>query len=187
MKHLILLAISILILDNGYSQGNYDYSHGMYDNGKIIKKSGEEITCLVPLAMSYGDNINYKMTKDSEVKLISVSDIKYLQTPYNVYENVRINKSEKLMRIISSGKMFLYCYIISSDPPSQGGYSYVAHDPNYVIKKDSLIIEVKKSNFKDLFTEKMNDCITIADKIKNKDYKFKDIEKVVTEYNNCNK
>jgi hypothetical protein len=187
MRRVILVLISLLFLGKAYSQGTYDYSHGIYDNGKIIKKSEEEINCLVPLAMTYGDDIVYKMTRESEGKHISVNDIKILKTPYNVYENVKLKNSDILMRIISSGKINLYCYIISSNPPSQGGFSNVAHDPNYVIKIDSLIVEVKKSNFKELFIEKMSDCVAIVDKIKNKDYKFRDIEKVVAEYNKCNK
>jgi len=185
MRNWIIGLILICCLsDNCVAQKVYQYQ-----KGKIIKSSGDTINCLVPISIYYEDELNYKIDKNSPEITIKIKDIKFLETPFNIFENISSNKNNRLMRIVVKGEITLYSYVIpdESSNPNGGLYLYSAPDIYYTIKKSDLYYEVKKRNFKVLLSEQLKDCNDLVLKIKNKVYKFDDLEKIINEYNSCKK
>ncbi len=161
-----------------------------YEKGSIIKKSGDTIKCYVPISFYYSEEIKIKLNKNSHDSTIKINEIKFLVTPFNVLENIILDKTERLMRIVNKGKIILYKYFIldiGPNPPEGGLHTYEPTDIYYAIKKDSLCYAVKKRNYKTLLLEQLKDCSDIIKKIGNKGYKYDDIEKIIDEYNKCNK
>ncbi len=182
-KIVIILILTYLCLSN-YSKAQNVYS---FEKGYIIKKTGDTISCLVPVSIHYGTEIKYKFDENSPEKSIKSYDIKYLLTPYNAYENVLVDNEEKLMRIILIGKIKLYSYIIPDEGYNPNGGFYMYGPPNieYTLEKDSSLYTFTKKNYEKTLKEQLKECTEIVAKIGKKGYKFDDIEKILSDYNDC--
>lgn len=187
MKRKIIISLITFIL-----QSNYSYSQNEYGflKGQIVKKENDTLNCFVEMSPSYGSVIKYKIKSDSPELKLNVNQIKFLMTPYNKFENITYNNHERLMTIVSSGKAILYNYIYFDDgtitnQDVNGTITTYRQSTTYILKKENDLYEVRHGNFKELLTTQLSDCKGLVSKIVSKKYKFKDIEKVIEEYNKC--
>lgn len=163
-----------------------------YDNGLIITKECDTIKCLVPLEVTYGDKIIIKVDGGSKKKVIKSSDIKYLATKYNIFENVSYTKKKKekeaLMQIVIEGFVYLYLKTTVNTGTSysgNGGIYTMNTSPTleYVVKKNDSTHYIKKNKFQETIIPLINDATELVEKIENKEFKYGDLEEIIKEYN----
>lgn len=176
-----LLAFS-LFLHNSPAQKVYSYEKGM-----IVKKKGDTIRCYIPMSVYYASKVKYRLDEGSVDKTLKTEEIKLLQTPYNTFENILIDNKEYLMRIVASGKIMLYTYIIPDENSNARGGTYIFKAPTiyYTIKKENAFFVLTQKDYKEQLSEHLSDCPQLSTKIVNNSFKFEDIDKIIDEYNKC--
>ncbi len=87
--------------------------------------------------------------------MVKVSDVKFLATPYTVYEQINYTKEnreqQKLMKIAVEGRAYLYMEAIINNGESRDGNggtftAYAEPTITYVIKKDNQTIYIPQKN-----------------------------------------
>jgi len=163
-----------------------------YDDGLIITKESDTINCLVPLEVTYGDKIIIKIDGGSKEKVIKSSDLKYLATKYNIFENVRYTKKKKekeaLMQIVIEGfvNLYLKTTVNTGTSYSGNGGTYTMNTAptlEYVVKKNDTTYYIKKNKFQETIIPIINDATELVEKIENKKFKYGDLEEIINEYN----
>lgn len=164
-----------------------------FDDGIIITKDLDTINCLVPLQINYGKTIKIISSQDSKKRKINSSEIKYLITKYNVYENVTYKEKneeiEKLMRVVIVGYVTLYLntYLNQGGPSYSGdGGTYNMYSSptlDYVIKKNDETFFIVPKRFKEIIIPIIGDAPGLVKMIENNSLKYDNIEEVVKEYN----
>jgi len=184
-KNLIVLLI-IFIANSAGAQTGFGFV-----KGTIVSKQGDTLICLVERALDYSDKVFYKMQENDEVSKMKVKDIKSLKTPVAEYENIPIDKKEKLMLLKSKGKINLYSFTSAGESKRTTiagyGMSQSTFDFNYVIKKKDRIQLLTKENFKQAFLEFTKDCAALVTEINSSSYNLNDINTILTDYENCGK
>ena len=187
MKYFITLSGLLLLIHFSAAQSPMGFVEGT-----IYKKNGDSIRCLVERSLEYTDWIAYKFTPDEEEKRIAAKKIIRIKLPFKQLENVTIAGVEKLMVMVVEGKINLYSYIEQQfgeavpDSKLKGGtYQRIKMVTHYIVKKDNSYSEIKNV----LFTENMRvllaGCAALISDVENQLYDFRDMEKIITEYNTC--
>lgn len=185
MKTSLLFAGLILLCLTCYGQVDYGFGEGI-----IVTKQGDTIKCFVEMAVTYESKIAYKKAPQGEKLSIPSSDIKSLTTPYKYWENIQVGKKEKLMSLAVDGDAQLFNHVTinpGQSSPMAGGTYTMNNAPTviYMLKKNQVFYEIRKKDFKATIAALLSDCPTVINKVNNKEYKFDDIEKVISEYNSC--
>lgn len=71
--------------------------------------------------------------------------------------------------------------------PGMPAMGYSSTSENFYVRKTGKteFKVVKRSDFKTEFARYFGDCETLKTKIENKEYTYKDIQEIVSEYNSC--
>ena len=185
MKKGLLAFILGFFFLTSYGQTEYGFADGV-----IITKQGDSIKCQVEMAVTYGNKIAYRKNPNGEELYIPSKDIKSLTTPYKHWKNIQVGKKEKLMSLVVDGEAKLFNHVtinVGPSTPGQGGTYAMYNAPTvmYVLEKDGVFYELKKKDFKASITTTLASCKSVVDKVNTKQYKFDDLEKVITEFNLC--
>ena len=172
---------------------NFSYAqpHG-FRNGLIITQSNDTIYCLVPIASSFGKQVATKKFEDSYEKYIPISQIKYLATETNVYENIGYLKKgkevHKLMWLAVEGELNLYLeleIVIANTKFTSGGYVSTMDKPNltYVIKRNDSTFLIEEKKFIEAIMPLIKEDEELSNKISSGEIKYDDIESLIKAYN----
>lgn len=183
MSRVIGTILFVIIPVVSFGQSNYGYGEGV-----IVKKDSTEIKCFVEMNVTYGNKVSYALTRDGKELQLKSSEIKSILTPANYYENIILGKIERLMALVTDGKVKLFRFVkINSGAPSApgGGNVSLYGDPTllYALKTENAFFEINSKNFKSVLTNQLQDQTSSLEEIQGKRFKFSDVEKTVTEYN----
>jgi len=163
-----------------------------FQEGTIIKKDGSSIKCYVEFAVTYYSKVAYKLTPDGKELSLKSSEVKSIQTPYKYIENITLDDKERLMAMITDGKVKLFNHVTINPGRTQQGqggtYSFNAPPTIvYALMKDGRYFELKKKDFKAKLSDLLNDQMSLVERINSREFKFEDIEKLITEYNDIHR
>ena len=189
MKPILVIIILLLETNISYSQADLGFQNGM-----IITQTQDTINCLVPIASSFGQEIETKINKDSPTNIISLSSIKYLVTDFNVYEHVSFLKDDKeihkLMWLEIEGKLTLYLEVERSlvgGSHRETNLTITHLGPpgkTYVVKKAGKTYLIgDKKEFIESIKPLIEDIPDLGAKLEAKKYTYKNIEELIREYN----
>ncbi len=184
MKLLLPITFILAVISTGlFAQTNYGFGEGV-----ITKKDGTSIKCYVELTVAYHSRIAYKFSQDGKEISMKASEVKSIQTSDKYIENITLDDKERLMGMVSDGRVRLFNHVTVNSGRKEKGYggTFTFNAPPtiiYALKKDENYYELKKESFKTKLSELLNDQSSIIEKISSNEFKFEEIEKVVNEYN----
>ncbi len=190
--YVFAIVISFLCLSCGLTNKAVLY----FNDGTIKTGLGEIVS---------HDQVKFK-TENTKAEKFDFSDLEKVEIQSGdekntyVYIKVKENDTKKVLQQVSLGKVNLYKKVTEGHmvgaPMSSGGgapmmssgYSYSIS--NYYVRKTNEIEATHlgstllfSKNFKKAASEYFSDCPTLVNKIQNKEFKKRHIEKVVTFYN----
>jgi hypothetical protein len=185
MKRFVLLVIMTICALS------FIKSQEIFDKGEIITKNNDTLHVFVRLATTYYDEVPYKLDKSSNVLYKKINEIRTLVTPYNIFENVLVKKTEELFRLVVKGKISLLEYVEINQGPSAsayGGNMTMYNEPTivYALKtaaNTDYILKKKKEKIQ--IIQLFVDCPDLKLKIEDKSFKLEDLEDIVTKFNIC--
>jgi hypothetical protein len=195
---LLFLTIALLSIVNTFAQ--YEKTTVHYRNGEV--KQGFAKFAFM------SDKLKFKETKEQKKpSLLTYKELdKFVigygndKTEYQ-YKIVKGKPGAKLLKVKLRGDVSLYYEIKTSGgaPMAMGGVGGMtmgmgfssSTEVYYIAKKDDDIViqlfnmlGVSKKKFKKIVPEFFGDCPELIEKIKNKEYKKRDIVEIVDYYNN---
>lgn len=93
-----------------------------------------------------------------------------------VYRTVKLSNIYKIMRVEIDG----YLSLLSFRPVSNYRFG-----SKYLLKKNSIGMEVPTFSFSKKMSDLVSDCDDVVSKIEDKTYRSRDLEAIITVYNNC--
>jgi hypothetical protein len=125
----------------------------------------------------YGANQRIQVTPtDGKKKSFAVTEIREYKFKDAVYRPVRGSAGYVFMKLIQDGYLALYGF----QPENQTNF-----DGRYLMRKDGAGMEVPNLTFKKSITKYLSECPSVAEKVEQGELGKRDIETIVTEYNNC--
>lgn len=183
---ILFITVQIAVGQNGWSVGYVIENGGQKIKGEI-KDRGEAFNCNKVRFRSFtGEKIKYK-NKSLQGYYVNGKD--YVMMPHQ--RPIGIFKSKfGFMKVLMPGKLNLYQYTYTvhssgSMGPNgvmMGGYSSERSD-YYLYKGIGNVFLVKKSGFKRNVSSYLSANIELAQKIRERDLKYRDIEEIVRIYN----
>ncbi|UII24403.1 hypothetical protein LVD15_13835 [Fulvivirga maritima] len=190
MKSILTLIFLFTLINVGYTQQESEEYLNLknkyyYREGYIVDNDSVKIKGLIKIKHEYKlSEIVLFVSLDGEVIKYRPDDIKGFS--YSIY------------KFFSDGTNFYHCqytgrkmslYSLTKREYSQVGNTgmYASSIESFYVKRsgDSEYTLVKKGRFKRDFSAYLSDCDKVAQKILNKEYKYKDIKRIVREYNFC--
>jgi hypothetical protein len=157
--------------------GNQEYGFMVYH----FPYSPEKEVTLIPSDGNRKKAITYKI---EDIESISYPDLRYIQIfPDN-------DRLEYLAREAVNGEINLYTFTERNNAPAvipvSGVFRVIPipYDQSYFfIEKDSKIFKINRAKYQEELLAYVGSNKELAEKIKTKTYKYKDIETIVKEYN----
>ena len=198
LKHFIILLL-LLINSTVFAQKK---------EAVITFRSGEKLKGLARIKTDH--TVKFKKDKTSEAHIYTFRDIKVLKIEedfeMNTYHYKMIKKKNvkrpKLLKLCVKGKMSLYSEYFENNTPMGGmgsmggsgvslGFSmgggttcyYICMNDNHIVEPVTKVGNGLGRSLRKTGLKFFKDCPVIAEKIKNKTYKNRDIELAVYEYN----
>jgi len=174
----------------------------------ITLRSGEKLTGLARIKTD--QTVKFRKDKTSEARIYTFRDIKVLKIEegfgMNTYHYKMIKKKHvrrpKLLKLCVNGKMSLYSEYFENNTPMGGmggmggtgvslGFSmgggttcyYICMNDNHLVEPVTKVGSGLGRGLRKTGLKFFKDCPVIAEKIRNKTYKKRDIELIVYEYN----
>ncbi len=189
-KKYLIIGLLIILSSKGFCQ--FDN----YINGYVVKESrdtifgklkdmSEERSCFkIKFIDSNGNKVKFK---DAEVYAYKRGTELYFKKSYE--RPISISNMLGFMKLIDTGKvkLFQFSYVVqnagtmNANGVMTGGRSSYRQD--YYIEKNNRLLLVRKMGFKNTMTEYFSDNSELADKIRSKDLKYRDIKEIVRMYN----
>jgi hypothetical protein len=114
--------------------------------------------------------------QDGKKKSFGVTEVREFRYKEDVYRPIKGLNGYVFMKLIQDGYLGLYGF----QPDNQTNY-----DGRFLMRKDGSGLEVPNLTFKKSITKFLSDCPSVSDKVENGDLGRRDIETIVSEYNNC--
>jgi len=186
----LVITIFILIIISKFSLGQTT-SFG-FQEGTIVKKDGSSIKGYVEFAVTYYSKVAYKLTQDGKELSLKSSEVKSIQTRYKYIENITLDNKERLMALVTDGKIKLFNHVTINPGKTQQGHggTYNFSAPPtviYALMKDGNYNELRRKDFKTKLADLLNDQTSLVERINRGEFKFDDIEIIVNEYNDTHK
>ena len=121
------------------------------------------------------DHIEIRVDSDKKKTSLTAVQVKAVVISKETFNPVKTEKGYRMMKLISPGHVARY----------QARSASNAYDTDYLVRSDGDAIEIPNLSFKRILSEFLKDCYTIKATIESKDYKKKDIDAVLQEYNQC--
>lgn len=175
---LILLTISLNL--KGQNSG--------FLNGYIITNSNDTIVGLVKYVNQVPYrvlvDIKFKENEESKTKVYPPNSIKGYKADNKIFHSLQNPEfgGNEFMELVINGYVKLYTSTVTSfGVPQYGGANTTS---SFLLKTgDKILFSVANGKFKDRLSEYLSDNSIIAEKIKTGEYKKKDIEEIIREYN----
>lgn len=180
----IFLVLLFVFQINAFSQNR------VFEKGTIVTKKNDTLQVLVELSVTYSDLVYFKTDVNASERILKISKISSLETPYNTFENISVGKREYLFRLLINGRYSLLQYVeVNSGPsyPSHGGQMtvYIAPTIIYALKADSALYILKKPKDKEQLVSLADNCSPAKAMIEQQSFTLEDLEEFVKELNNC--
>jgi hypothetical protein len=191
-KHLIILLL-LLVSSTVFAQKK---------DAIILFRNGEKLKGLARIKTD--QTVKFRKDKTSEARIYTFRDIKALKIEedfeMNTYHYKMIKKKNvkrpKLLKLCVKGKMSLYSEYFQNNT-SMGGmggtpiysiggestFYYICMNDNHIVEPVTKVGNGLGRSLRKTGLKFFKDCPVIAEKIRNKTYKSRDIELVVYEYN----
>ncbi len=119
----------------------------------------------------------------ADKKKTTLTAIQLLAVSFNneIYNPVRTNFGYRMMKLVRPGFVALYLGRRTTGPSDTGFY----YDVQFLVKRDGNSIEVPNLSFKKTMTNFLDECADIKTKIEKEDLRRADLDKILSEYNNC--
>jgi len=166
MTRLVLTFISFFTFFICFGQGSQDY---------IITMKSDTLKGEVRI-MSYDLLDRIQFTVDKKKTTYTALQVRRISIRGEQFAPVKLDNSIRLMKVVRSGFMSLYAH----RGPGQPGY-----DTKVIQKVGLNAQEVPNLGFKKFFGELIEDCPTVADKVKSGDLGRSDVETITEQYNVC--
>lgn len=166
----------------------------------LFFKDGRELKGLAKITAS--NKIKFRKEKGAEKQIFdgtSLSSVIIKELDGNIeyaYKKVGDKRGFQLLKVVTKGKLNLYAKTASgymAGPPMAGGMTmghYYSISNYYVSKNTDINADFLTStgilfgkSFKKSASEYFKDCSKLVEKIQNKEFKKRDIEKIVEFYN----
>ncbi|MGD0756337.1 MAG: hypothetical protein ABR927_14895 [Bacteroidales bacterium] len=192
----ITLIISFLFSFNLFSQ--YVPIHS-YEPGYIVNKNNDTINCsielnqvdesdIAPLGETY---VNYKTAGNNKIQSLNNKEIKSIKAGIRIFQNITVDKSELLFKVVVLGKVTLLQYpkisiimtrtsggmVNKFGPPDIRYFAIKTNEATYIIKQ--------KKDLKLLMTL-FDNCPEAKSLAEDKSFKLEDLKSLVNKLNNCN-
>jgi hypothetical protein len=126
--------------------------------------------------LTYGTIDRPEVNSPEGKKHFTAIQVKTVFINNEVFNPVRTENGYRMMKLVSSGFLSLY---LGRQP---NGFEY---DTQYLVKRDGSSIEVPNLSYKKVVSNFLKDCSTLSNRIKQDEFSRKDINKLISEYNNC--
>jgi hypothetical protein len=163
-----------------------------FQEGKIVTKYNDTLNVLIDLSNTYFKKATYKTDTGATVQTMPISQIKQVFTQYNLYENIKVKKTEKMFRYVINDKVSLLKYYELN--PGQinyknGGSISVQNPPTiiYAVKTDKDVIFIKNKKDKDLLIPLCDNCPEVKAFIQSNSFNLEKLDDTVKRINSCNK
>jgi hypothetical protein len=114
--------------------------------------------------------------EDGKKKSFGVTEVREFRFKEDVYRPVKGLNGYVFMKLIKDGYLGLYGF----QPDNQTNY-----DGRFLVRKDGAGMEVPNLTFKKSISKFLSDCPSVSNKVDNGELGRRDIETIVSEYNNC--
>lgn len=183
-KVIIFFAIFMSLKTYGQEAG--------YQPGFIVTQTNDTIVCLVPVETFFDDKISIKKNADGDEEIIALSKIRFLVTGTKKYENIAYQKNgktnHKLMWLEIEGKLNLYLELIVNtgglNAQSGGLEFYGPPTKTYVIRKGDSTFLIERKIFSETIIPLISDNKEMVGLVDTKIYTYKNLEDLITDYNN---
>ncbi len=167
-----------------------------YTSATIYTRTFDTIVCQLKVQKSYTalGNFHYLLEGEKKERKIYKDDIKQLVVGTDVYHFLSIHYKysagveTKIYQVLLEGPLTLYAQTyVQTQTLSPGGQmsgtGEIYHE--YFLKKKGIeaIKEISRIGFKKNILKYVDHCDTLSLKIRNKEYGFDDLKKIVVEYN----
>jgi helix-turn-helix protein len=145
-------------------------------------------TDIAPLGEIY---VGYKIEGDNKVQSIKIKEIKSIEAGIRTFQNITVDKTELLFKVIVSGEVSLLQYpkisillvgtssggrVNKFGPPEIRYYAIKTNNASYVIKQ--------KKDLKSII-QVFEDCQEAKAMIEASSFKLEDLKEAVTKLDNC--
>jgi hypothetical protein len=191
----IILLISFLFSINLFSQIIAIHS---YEPGHIVKKNNDTINCsieliqvdesdIAPLGETY---VNYKTNGNNKIQSINNKEIKSIKAGIRTFQNITVDKSELLFKVVVFGKVILLQYpkISIIMTRTSGGIVNKFGPPDirfFAIKTDEATYIIKQKKDLKLLMALFENCPEAKSLAEDKSFKLEDLKSLVNKLNNC--
>src|SRR6185295_9429691 len=127
--------------------------------------------------LSYDVIDRIEITPEGEKKKTSLTavQVRTVVIKEDRFNPVRTEKGYRMMKLVSSSHVSRYLARSASN----------TFDTEYLVLNDGSSTEIPNLSFKKIMGEFLKDCLTIKKSIESKDYKRKDLDKLLEEYDQC--
>jgi len=195
LKYASLIFFIFFIVPKLDAQFQHQYGEIILTNGDTVRGEINVYKHNILITSIYSREIVIK--GDSEKDKIDISDISSVMFESITYEKVVLPMTVAVMRqgkMTRVTKMITCLAAIEIDGRSQllKHYYFQGYGPkerltsDYYIRVDDKILEISKTIFKKTIAEIYPDCTILQEKVKNKEFRFDELEEVVRYANkNC--
>jgi hypothetical protein len=113
---------------------------------------------------------------DKKKVTYSILQVKSFQLKGETYHTIRTATGYTFMKLLQSGYLSLYAFQVENQNTFSG---------LFLKKKDGAILEVPNLNFKKMMKTFLQDCPVVADSIETGKWSKRELDQIVTQYNNC--
>lgn len=151
-------------------------SHCSHAQEYVVPLRGDTIKGDVRLA---GIGITQRVQvigEDGKKKSYGVTEVREFNYKDNVFRPIKGLNGYVFMKLLKDGYLALYGF----QPDNQTNY-----DGRFLMRKDGAGLEVPNLTFKKSISKYLSDCPRVSEKVEKGDFGRRDIETIVSEYNNC--
>ncbi len=121
-----------------------------------------------------------EVLKDKKKNNLTAIQVKAVFMKGDMYHPIRTDHGYRMMKLIRQGYLSLY----KGRRSNQYGNSY-GYDIQYLVKRDGSILEEPNLGFKKLMVRFLDDCKSLEDEMLKEDLAKKDLNRIITLYNEC--
>ncbi len=157
------------------------FSQAICQHQYIVKLNGDTIYGKLSINL-YQDNSKFMYFKPNDEGMSRIYPYNTKSVYYSkdrIYKSVALNNQRLFMEVKHEGKLSLYTYTRYHSSSTTIITSTVA------LKHDGQAIEIPSLGFRKAVAEFLRDCPELEQKILNKEYKSRDLQKIANFYDSC--
>jgi hypothetical protein len=157
--------LPILLLFTSFHAFSQDY---------IITTKGDSLSGSIKILSN--DLLDKVQLSTDKKKIFTALQVRTVSLNGETYKPQKLNNTIRFMKVLKSGYLSLYAF----KPENQNMY-----DGRLLVKLDGKFMEVPNLVFKKAMAEFLEDCESVAEKIKSSEYGKKNLDGIIDAYNMC--